>query len=950
MAIQNRRGNSRDYDPTKMLAGEFGFTTDGTKKVYAAFGPGNDREVYFRDEANAEINPIKILAENNAESVTELTEDVTNIIIGLEGKVDGAYVEDGYLFLTSNDDVVAGPLGPFSGGGGGGGGGGTNNAVLTFTNTSGYLAKTIALGADCVLSANWTSLEGDIPTGSGALKITVNGSVKSHVDVAQGDISVNVGKYLKAGNNIVKLNISDVYGNSRTINYNISAVDVRIESTFDAAIPYYGAINYVYSPIGKVEKVVHFAVDGTEIGTATITISGGQQNYTIPAQDHGSHTLQVYFTAEIDGQEVRSNELYYDLICLERGREEVVIASSFREKSIEQYTSVAIPWRAYNPLSLTSEVTLIENGVETATLTVDRTEQIWTYRADTVGEVNLEIRCGGTTKAFAFNVTESGISVDAVTNDLALHLTSYGRSNNEEHPEVWASGSVAAELTGFNFTSDGWQKDANNITVLRVSGDARVNIPLEIFGKDFRTTGKTIELELATHNVMNYDTDILSCYADGRGIQVTPQRATLRSEQSELFAPYKEDEHVRISFVVNKKADNRIVYCYINGVMSRATQYPDDDDFSQAHPVGIRIGSNDCTTDIYNIRVYDNNLTRQQMLNNWIADTQEGALLVERYLNNAVFDEYGQIVIDKLPKSTGYLVLKCPELPQYKGDKKVCSGYYTDRTNPTKSFTFEDAEIDVQGTSSAGYVRKNYKVKYKGGFIMPDGTTAKTYAMNDTAIPVNTFTYKADVASSEGANNVEAVRLYNDICPYSTPAQLEDERVRQGIDGFPIVIFHDNGEDVTFIGKYNFNNDKGTEAVFGFEPGDESWEVRNNTSDRVLWRSADFAGDDWLNDFEARYPDGYEDPEQLARFATWLTTTDQSAATGEALASAVEYEGVTYTNDTAEYRLAKFKSEAADYMELDSAVFYYLFTEVFLAVDSRAKNMFPSFIGSEVTK
>ena len=37
-------------------------------------------------------------------------------------------------------------------------------------------------------------------------------------------------------------------------------------------------------------------------------------------------------------------------------------------------------------------------------------------------------------------------------------------------------------------------------------------------------------------------------------------------------------------------------------------QYPDSDDFSQAVPVNIALGSSDCTIDIYNIRIYESDL------------------------------------------------------------------------------------------------------------------------------------------------------------------------------------------------------------------------------------------------------------------------------------------------------------------------------------------------------
>jgi hypothetical protein len=47
------------------------------------------------------------------------------------------------------------------------------------------------------------------------------------------------------------------------------------------------------------------------------------------------------------------------------------------------------------------------------------------------------------------------------------------------------------------------------------------------------------------------------------------------------------------------------------------------------------------------------------------------------------------------------------------------------------------------------------------------------------------------------------VRFYEDLSPYKTPPQLEDSKIRQGIDGFPMVIFQNDGNDVTFIGKQN---------------------------------------------------------------------------------------------------------------------------------------------------
>lgn len=872
-----------------------------------------------------------------------MQQSFSNMELLLSGKVDGAFVENGYLYLTSNNEVVAGPLGPFSGTGGSGGSGG-NNAVLAVSNTSGWLSKSIAYGKDCLVQITWSSLEDEMPTGNGVMKVTVNGIVKAMLDIPQGAVTADLGPYLSVGSNAVRVQVSDAYENSRTINFNINAIEASMSSTFDSGTAFDGIITFTYVPVGAISKTVHILLDGKEIATVSTTSSGRQMSYTIPAQKHGAHTLEAYFDATVNGQTIESNHLYYEIICVESLNTTPIIATSFQDGTVAQYTTLAIPFTVYDPANLTAEVELSVNGSVVSRQTVDRTQQIWSYRADSAGDLALEISCGSASRTIALTVTASEMEIEAETEGLSLYLSSAGRSNTEENPAVWEYDSIAARFSGFNFTSDGWQLDEDNIPVLRVSGDARLTIPLQPFGKDFRTTGKTIEIEFATRDVMNYDAVVLSCMSGNRGISITPQLATLRSEQKEITTRYKENEHLRLSFVVEKKAVNRLIYCYINGIMSGVVQYPADDDFAQSVPVDISIGSRDATIDLYCIRVYNNDLTRHQVLNNWIADTQVVETMLERYSRNHVFDAYSQIVISQLPKDLPYLVLDGTELPQYKGDVKTMSGYYTDPVNGSKSFTFSGAEVDVQGTSSQYYARKNYKIKFKGGFVGPSGNTQETYKLRPDSVPTNTFTFKADVASSEGANNVELARLYDETCPFRTAPQKQDSRIRQGIDGFPIVVFWYDGENTSFIGKYNFNFDKATPEVFGFAEGDESWEILNNTSDRVLWKNDDYSGTDWQGDFEARYPKDYADPSNLSALAAWLKSTDQSAATGDKLTVNRTFDGVLYTTDTAAYRLAKFKSEFAQHFEKDAVLFNYLFTELFLMVDSRAKNMFPTFM------
>ena len=943
------------------------------------------------DQVAAEALASATNAENHMATLDSKMNDIETALdnvsidpddLGLYQDEDTMYVYPTYKGVRSENGI------PLASKGGGGGGGEVIDAKLTVTYITDWNAKTIAKGGKVSVQFTWSSIEDGMPTGDGAVRITVNDQVKTTYQIQQGTVTVDLTPYISTGANKVKIRVSDVYDQGNTKAFNITSVDLSISSTFDSSKQYSSAVSFPYTPVGAVEKTIHFIVDGTEIGTQVTSVSGRQMNYTIPAQAHGGHSLRVYFTALLNGETVRSNELYYEFIYVDPLNDTPIITSSMSTTTFPQYSNVPIVFQVYDPKSLTAEAKIYANDTLISTQTVGREEQSYAYKANNYGTIKIDIKSGTVTKTFDLTITESEVDVEAETENLVLYMTSHGRSNNEEHPEVWEDSDrhISATLTGFNWTSDGWQSGTDGATYLRVSGDARVSIPFNMFANDIRQTGYTVEVEFATRNVADYNAVVMSCFSGGRGLKITPQNVTLKSDGTELSMQYKEGEHIRVAYTVEKRSENRLVKGFIEGTIARAVQYPVDDDFVQVTPVGISIGSDDCTIDIYCIRVYTNDLTMQQVLNNWIADTQDGSLMLERYTRNNIYDAYGKIVISQLPAYLPYFILDAEELPQYKGDKKTISGQYVDPMYPSKSFTFTGMQINVQGTSSAPYYRKNFDMQFKGGFEMTSGHADK-YKLKDNSIPTNRFVTKADVASSEAVNNTQGVQIYNDLCPYKTDEMKADPRVRWGIDGFPIVIFWHNTltDETTFYGKANFNFPKRFPDGYGYTGTDESWEFQNNTSNLMLFLTDFFdeslytdpetgeTKERWRYDYEARFPDDtWIDYSKLQILQSFIFSTYRGGATGDPLDEPVTYEGtrteyerivdpvtgaisyeekiyrtdITYTNDTADYRLAKFRAEFGNYAELDSFIFYYVFTEFFLMVDSRAKNLFIGFHGS----
>lgn len=926
--------------------------------------------------------------------------------------VDGLFYENNQLWLTSKDELVGDPV-TITGGGGGGGG---SISTVKVTNNLPSASFTISKGGEAWIDFTYTSFENEVPTGDGTCSIIIN---DKKIEAISGGIQhgvakrLNVAEYLKNGSNSVKVVCADQYGASRSLVYTITQIELRIESTFNSAQIFDDTITFRYKVFGQIEKTVHILVDGTEVSTKKLgsNVSGNELTLVISKQAHGSHKLIAYVDATVSGNTVTSNTLEYEIVCVDTNNNAAVIASVYELKEVTQGDLVSIPYLVYDPTKITCNIDLTVYAqvagelieIDKSSVSVGRDLQYWNTRKYPAGIAVFSISYTYTlygvettvTKSHTIKVNELEVDVTPDEDSLQLYLTAQGRSNNEQNPAVWTFtqapngdktyAPITTTFTGFNWKSNGWFVDANGDTCLRFNGDARAVINFKPFSKDFKLDGKTIEFEFVVRDVNDRDAIVIDCFDGYRGFRATPDTAFLKSSGTEVSCRYKDEERVRIAITVeHSETTSRFVSIYLDGILSGVHRYATTDIFSQDNPLNISLGSSLCGLDLYTVRVYDKALSTPSVLTNYIADQTVPTTRLQLLTDNDILDENGKVSYERV-KALGQIpiITFTGPMPTYKGDKKkkTTRMKFEDPAHPEMNFDVLMDQIDVQGTSSQFYIRKNWKVK------LPEKR-----AHIPGAIPAKVFCIKVDYAEATGTHNTGAanyVETLYDREEVTLPPQKDDTRVRTTIQGFPIIIFEKETEDSepVFSSKGNFNYDKDAENAFGFTEdykdfGVECWEFCNNTSDPV-----NFAGEipaEWLEDFEPRYvPESanferIEELQEIAELAAsgkgviteaqkselatlmhncianfkamhdWvLSTATYTLNEGKKvpivptpLASPITYGETTYTEDNEEYRLAKFKYEFEDYFNMHYSSMYYVFTFFALMTDQRAKNMF----------
>lgn len=580
--------------------------------------------------------------------------------------------------------------------------------------------------------------------------------------------------------------------------------------------------------------------------------------------------------------------------------------------------------------------------------------QRWNITDYSVGNNNYTIRVGNTSKPvniFVKEDTERDLSIRS--GGLILNLDASGRSNEENisSKTSWISKDTekqtAVIFNNFNWYNNGWIEDDDGRSCLRVSNGASIKIPiasLNVLNTDTVESSLAFEFRFKVRNVQEYSTLVTTeSYEDEKGNLIITkevstdkgviggiyknlgfclgtQEAFFRSSNTIVNARYREDEIINLTFVIdNNSSTLPMIYIYLQGILSGVAKYDKSSDNFNSGVAFLEFNSQYCDVDLYNVRIYKGSkLESSDVVHNVIADRKSvkdyDANLITTTVNNIPTIDFNKMVEynNSHPDETimPYMVLDAHGelLPFVKGGKKAvdvefhnpaldyayAKGLITAEQYlygaPSFTYTSGKKSLDVQGTSSQGYPRRNYKWKAKqedATWRYTDGplkgqpiyeynkekdkyegaklgeVSYKKYFL-DSTIGETTFCLKADYMESSSTHNTGYASyvstLYNKhpLKDYF-PSAVLPESVRTTVYGFPILVFNKIGaNNYEFVGRYNFNLDKGSTDSCGFTYDDKSfvrgedgeflpmeevaecWEICNNQGQRTSFTKVDF--------------------------------------------------------------------------------------------------------------
>ena len=342
----------------------------------------------------------------------------------------------------------------------------------------------------------------------------------------------------------------------------------------------------------------------------------------------------------------------------------------------------------------------------------------------------------------------------------------------------------------------------------------------------------------------------------------------------------------------------------------------------------------------------------------------------------------GDFSVDALMKAAPDLRYIFLEVPQFTNDKdnKIdgCTVYfrYPNGTRPQDNWDCTGVRHRGQGTSSNlyGYSGRNIDLCMDRDeslftWINEEGETVEssTITLTDTSYPTDYLNIKVNIASSENANNAQLARRFNEYQPFLRYARKKDSRVKDTMEFYNCVVFiretstdssvpHREFNDTNwhFYAIGNVGDSKKTDDTRVNNKRDPKEHVIEITdADKPLsafptgkdghavcpvgeWKSGNTAYDvlysnEYVYDEEGAF-ESFGGKTYEFRYEMKNITEEQRQVNIDTWRDLYTFI-VTSTDE-------EFYANLKNYFVVDSALYFYLFTERYTMVDNRAKNSF----------
>ena len=794
-------------------------------------------------------------------------------------------------------------------------------------------------------------------------------------------VHLNIDEYLLEGANTVIVGITgqtSLAATTAAVTYQVVNLtysdDMNIAQVYDLSQGN-KTMEVFFSVSGYGTKIVEWFLDGEQLDFVksedeVVDVSSDRTKYIeLSNLASGVHTLQSRAYTVINGEKFYTSTLYREILVNngDMTGNLVAVATELPQShgivtsenplvfyGVEQY----IPYEVRFATRRTGDVTISLGGEVLATVTSTAgSESLYSITSSKAGTLPIKFSVDGVDREVPVSVNTSSLDIEEITNALTFDFRAIGKSNASIDKDVWSYGEYTGTFSGFNWNaSSGWVNNA-----LLINSGASFSVDIAPLANNATSTGKTLEFEFSTRNVEDDDAVVCDLTSNGVGLLITASEARLTSAAGEVVSTrFKAGEVNRIAFVINRKTGvtfKGLAFIYVNGILSGAVNYGSADNFLSSAQLSFN-GTEDAQVELRAMRFYDTALSPDNILNNYILYRDTLNEMMEVYYRNEIYEEGTQtfspdLLLHRLP-----VMIITGDIPTLEAATSTSTQILVDivfvnEQDPTKNFTMKNVALRIQGTSSLAYPRKNFRfyTQKEESTVVYDAEgnviESKLYSFKDGAQPVDCWCLKADFAESSGTHNTGIARIWNKVMTGAiiqhtnvlgeevngyelrTEAQKAalgagyEYDVRTTIDGFPIVLFYKKNAsdtDLIFLGKYNFNNDKSTPSVFGFEnipDFDNSrmqcWETKDNGHPLGLFTDVSNFDSDWSEAFESRYPDTKTpNTADLKAFSVWMNGVSQE----------------------------DFVTEKWAHMDVYKVAAYYCYLMRFGAVDQPVKNAF----------